>query len=66
VAGKNGHRTTVFARFGLLDLRSEAEVASALKSDIHEEAFVKAGARRVRDFPNIHSASPALAGRHET
>ena len=23
------------------------------------------GARRVRDFPNIHSASPAQAGRHE-
>jgi hypothetical protein len=24
------------------------------------------GARRVRDFPNIHPASPAQAGRHET
>ena len=34
-----------------------------LRSDIHEEAFVKAGARRVRDFPNIHSASSAAAER---
>jgi hypothetical protein len=33
VGGKHGHRTTVFARFGLLDLRSEADLASALKSD---------------------------------
>jgi hypothetical protein len=33
VAGKNGHRTTVFARFGLLDLRPEAEVSSALRPD---------------------------------
>jgi methyl-accepting chemotaxis protein len=37
-----------------------------LRSNIHEEAFVKAGARRVRAFPNIHSASPTAAGRHET
>jgi hypothetical protein len=51
--------------FGLIDLRSEAQFASALKSDIHEGASVKAGARRVRDSPNIHSASPAQAGRHE-
>jgi hypothetical protein len=33
VAGKNGHRTTVLARFGLLDRRSEAEVSSALRPD---------------------------------
>jgi len=41
-------------------------VPSALKSDIHEGASVKTGARRDRDFPDIHSASPAAAGRHET
>src|SRR5262249_55586201 len=38
----------------------------AFRSDIHEGASVKTGARRVRDFPNIHPASPASAGRHET
>src|SRR5271165_563532 len=38
---------------------------SALRSDIHEEASVKTGARRSRDFPDIHSASSALAERHE-
>jgi hypothetical protein len=26
----------------------------ALRSDIHEEASVKTGARRLRDFPDIH------------
>jgi hypothetical protein len=31
VAGKNGHRTTVFARVGLLDMRAQAEVRSALR-----------------------------------
>src|SRR5947209_19254048 len=36
-----------------------------LRSDIHEEAFVKTGARRLRDFPDIHSASAAEAARHE-
>jgi hypothetical protein len=35
------------------------------RSDIHEEASVKAGARRAREFPNIHSASSADAERHE-
>jgi hypothetical protein len=38
---------------------------SARRSDIHEEASVKAGARRSRDFTDIHSASSAMAGRHE-
>jgi hypothetical protein len=33
VAGKNGHRTTVFARFGLLDMRAQAEALSALRAD---------------------------------
>src|SRR5262249_47374116 len=40
-------------------------MSCVLRSDIHEGAAVKAGARRVRDFPDIHSASPAAAGRHE-
>jgi hypothetical protein len=30
--------------------------SSALRSDGHEEASVKTGARRLRDFPDIHSA----------
>jgi hypothetical protein len=34
-------------------------------SDIHEGASVKTGARRDRDFPNLHSASPASAERQE-
>jgi hypothetical protein len=38
----------------------------ARRSDIHEGVFVKTGARRARDYPNIHSASSALAERHET
>jgi hypothetical protein len=37
----------------------------ALRSDFHEEASVKTGARRLRDFPDIHSASSATAERHE-
>src|SRR5215471_9725570 len=36
----------------------------ALRSDVHEEASVKTGARRLRDFPDIHSASSAWAERH--
>ena len=35
------------------------------RSDVHEEASVKTGARRLRDFPDIHSASSATAERHE-
>jgi hypothetical protein len=38
----------------------------ARRSDIHEEVFVKTGARRLRDFPDIHSASAAAAARHES
>jgi hypothetical protein len=33
VAGKNGHPTTVFARFGLLDRSGEVKVRSAQRSD---------------------------------
>ena len=35
------------------------------RSDVHEEASVKTGARRLRDFPDIPSASSALAERQE-
>jgi hypothetical protein len=38
----------------------------ARRSDIHEGVSVKTGARRARDFPDIPSASPAAAERHET
>src|SRR5262245_23293910 len=38
----------------------------ARRSDVHEEASVKTGARRLRDFPDIPSASSALAERHES
>src|SRR5262249_19886603 len=31
------------------------------RSDVHEEASVKTGARRLRDFPDIPSASSATA-----
>src|SRR6516164_1207776 len=40
--------------------------SSMLRSDVHEEASVKTGARRSRDFPDIHSASSAMAERQET
>jgi len=46
-------------------LRAQGQGASALRSDIHEEPPVKTGARRSRDFPDIHSASSAAAERHE-
>src|SRR5215471_3975317 len=39
--------------------------ASTRRSAIHEEASVKTGARRLRDCPDIHSASAAQAERHE-
>jgi hypothetical protein len=38
-------------RVGLLDLRSEAVFASALKSDIHEEAFVNAEGKTSTGLP---------------
>ena len=55
-------------RVPLMDGRPTRASQSALRAraDIHEEASVKTGARRLRDFPDIHSASPAAAGRHET
>jgi hypothetical protein len=37
----------------------------ALRSAVHEEASVKTGARRSRDFPHIHSAPRAVAERDE-
>jgi hypothetical protein len=46
-------------------LRRKKPRPCARRSDIHEEAFVKTGARRLRDFPDIHSASAAAAARHE-
>ncbi len=49
-------------------LRSQASNACnqlRWRPDIHEEASVKTGARRSRDFPDIHSASSAKAERHE-
>jgi hypothetical protein len=49
-----------------LPIHTDPETTARAWSDIHEGASVKTGARRDRDFPNIHSASPALAGRHET
>jgi hypothetical protein len=33
VAGKNGHRTTVFARFGLLDRRAQVNLRNLLRPD---------------------------------
>jgi hypothetical protein len=48
-----------------LDRSDQAKSRSAPRSDIHEEVSVKAGARRVRDCPDIHSASSAEAERHE-
>jgi len=55
----------VVARGGLFDRRAKGNLRKLLRSDIHEEAFVKTGARRLRDYPDIHSASAARAARHE-
>jgi hypothetical protein len=41
------------------------EPRCALRSDIYEETSVKTGARRLRDFSDIHSASTATAEHHE-
>jgi hypothetical protein len=35
-------------------------VRNARRPAIHEEASVKTGARRARDFPDIHSAAQAV------
>ena len=37
--------------------RSKSDPRNLLRSDIHEEASVKTGARRARGLPDIHSAS---------
>jgi hypothetical protein len=41
-------------------LVGKSSIARLRRSDIHEEGSVKIGARRARDFPDIHSASSAL------
>jgi hypothetical protein len=38
----------------------------ARRSDVHEETPVKTGARLLRNFPDIHSASSTMAERQET
>jgi hypothetical protein len=51
-----------------LQARSTSAVTETLAcvgSDIHEEASVKTGARRARNFPDIHSASSVVTERHE-
>ena len=48
------------------DRRAYANLHDLRRTDIHEEASVKTGARRSRDFPDIHSASSAIAERHES
>jgi hypothetical protein len=52
--------------FGGIDRRGQANLPNLRRSDTHEGGSVKTRARRDRDFPNMHSASPALAERHET
>jgi hypothetical protein len=44
---------------------TNTSVARFGPTSIHEEASVKTGARRSRDYPDIHSASSADAERHE-
>jgi hypothetical protein len=46
-------------------IRAWSVRSCARQSDVHEEASVKTGARRWRDFPDIHSASSATAECHE-
>ena len=53
------------AQAGIASERVAFLPSCAHRSDIHEEASVKTGARRLRDFPDIHSASSAMAERHE-
>ena len=48
-----------------LKLDNSLRISKCHSSDVHEEASVKTGARRLRDFPDIHSASSASAERHE-
>jgi hypothetical protein len=56
---RDSRRKTLSARF--VNVQRLVRVGS----DIHEEASVKTGARRARNFPDIHSASSTLAERHE-
>src|SRR5262249_49575853 len=51
--------------FGLIARWAQGSLCNLLRSDIHEEASVKTRARRLRDYPDIHSASAAQAARHE-
>jgi hypothetical protein len=51
-------------RLGVSPSESSRRRCCALRSDVHEEASVKIGARRCRDFPDIHPASSAKAERH--
>src|SRR5262249_1622210 len=51
---------------GVFTLPTNREPRCARRSDVHEETPVKTGARRLRDFPNIHSASSAMAEHHES
>src|SRR5262249_11134667 len=52
-------------RSGHIGRRAQINLCILLRSAIHEEPSVKTGARRLRDFPDIHSASSAAAERHE-
>jgi hypothetical protein len=60
--GSNAKRATAAFPWALLGVKSAticptraAFLSScALRSDVHEEAPVKTGARRLRDFPDIH------------
>jgi hypothetical protein len=45
---------------------SRPSASCARRPDVHEEAPDKTGARRSRYFPDIHSASSAMAERQET
>ena len=55
-----GQSTVTACRF-----TGPGRILPRVRSDIHEEPPVKIGARRARDLPNIHPASPATARRNE-
>jgi hypothetical protein len=64
---RNGPGTRGFVGFlAPARIGGQRNHACALRSDVHEETSVKTGARRLRDFPDIHSPSSALATRHES
>ena len=58
-------KTRVRSHFYSRADRAESSSTCLVRSDAHEDASVKTGARRLRDFPDIHSASSAKAERHE-